>query len=276
MANLSALVAGPLRRIALLLLVVYLGICVLAWLFQRRLLFLPTRSAPEMPRAEAAAGLTNVVLQASDGVRIESWYWPVGGAKGTVVLFHGNAGHRGDRLFWMKRIRALGWNAFVPDYRGYGGSEGAPSEAGLYRDGDAAFAYARAHTTGPVVLAGSSVGTGVAVEMAVRHDVAGLILTAAPTSMPRVARDAYPFLPAAWLMRDRFDNAAKIGRIACPLLMLHGDADRIIAVRHGRALFERAAEPKRMVILPGRGHNDIWFAEGDAYWAAIAAFLDAR
>ena len=103
-----------------------------------------------------------------------------------------------------------------------------------------------------------------------------MILTAAPTSVARVGQDAYPFLPALWLMRDRFDNAAKIAAIDCPLLMLHGEADRIIAPRHAHKLFERAVEPKQLLTFPGRGHNDIWFAEGDAYWRAIAAFLADR
>ncbi len=273
MATTTAFLSGPVKRIVLILVIAYVVLCVLAWLLQRGLLFLPDTSDPTIPSSEAAAGLVNVSLTTTDSVELQSWFWPRAEAKGIVVLFHGNAGNRGDRLAWMRRVHAMGWSVLVPDYRGYGGSAGSPSEDGLYLDGEAAWAYARAEGAERIVLAGSSVGSGVAVELAVRKDAAGLLLSSAPTSVARVGQDAYPFLPVMLLMRDRFDNIGKVARVGCPLLLLHGEDDEIVSFDHAQKLLAAAAEPKSLVPFADRGHNDLWYAEGDGYWAAIEAFL---
>lgn len=262
---------GPVKRILLALVIVYILVCVLAWVFQRGLIYFPDTTDPDI--SGDRSGLQDVTLTASDGTKLRAWYWPVEDARGSVVLFHGNAGNRADRRFWMARARELGWNVLVPDYRGYGGSEGSPTESGLYLDGQASWEWLVANAPAPHVISGSSIGTGVAVEIAKRVQPAGLLLTAAPTSMPQVGQDAYPFLPVKLLMRDRFDNAAKIADVTCPVLMLHGEDDKIIAIDHGRALFAKANEPKTFVALPDVGHNDVWGASGDAYWKAVKAFL---
>jgi fermentation-respiration switch protein FrsA (DUF1100 family) len=259
-----------LKRLVLYGAVAYGVVVLLAYLLQRRMMYLPSTEIPVVPAY--ATGLEQVSLTAGDGTRLLAWHWP-GELPGTVVLFHGNAGHRGHRLHWMQRIRAMGYGAFVLDYRGYGGSEGSPTEDGLYQDGEAALAWVRERAGGAVVIAGSSIGGGVAVEMARRHPPRGLMLTNTAPSTTAIAKNAYPFLPVGWLLKDRFENGRKIAEVKCPVLVLHGEDDTIAPVALGRRLHARANEPKTLVVLPGVGHNDIWDAEGDAYFRAVERFL---
>jgi len=168
----------------------------------------------------------------------------------------------------------MGYGVLLPDYRGYGGSSGSPSEAGLYLDGDACMAWLRKRGNGMPVIVGSSIGCGVAVEMARRHTPAALILQSGYSSMAAVGGAAYPYLPAGLLLKDRFDNLAKIRALDCPLLCLHGDDDRIIPIQLGRRLYQAANQPKHWVTLQGSGHNNMWDAPEDAYWLAVEEFLD--
>lgn len=255
-------------RIAMLVVGAYLVVCLLVWIFQRKVMYVPDGRDPPLPQLD---GLRDVSFQTKDGLRLRAWVYEPPSPKGTVLLFHGNAANRANRLFWMQQVRAMGYCAFVPDYRGYGGSEGSPTEAGLYLDGEASIAYAFDKLPKPLVLAGTSVGSGVAVEMAVRHKSPGLILTAPLASAVRAGRESFPFLPVGLLLKDRFDNAAKAANIRAPVLILHGEGDRIISIAHSETLFAEAPEPKQFVRLPGVGHNDVWDAPG--YWPAIQRFL---
>ncbi len=261
-----------LRRIGIYSLI-YLLLCGVLFVFQRRLLYpADRRDVPFTPRV-AAAGVREVALTTADGLQIYAWY-AAGRRPGTIVLFHGNGGHRGHRLDWLELLSAQGAGVFLIDYRGYGGSEGSPSEDGLYLDGEAAIAWVHEHAPGPLVLMGESLGNGVAVEMARRHEPAGLILHASYTSMVDVARSQFFFVPVGWLLLDRFENAEKIGEVRCPKLFFHGTEDGIIPYRHGQGLFVRAAEPKRWVEVPGAGHNDLYFHDVTRYFGAVREFLD--
>lgn len=182
----------------------------------------------------------------------------------------GTGGHRADVL---ERLQALGYGVFVLDYRGYGGSEGSPSEDGLYSDAEAARAWLLERGRARLVYHAESLGTGVAVELARRHPPEGLVLEAAFDSAAAVAKTVYPFLPVDLLMKDRFDSDAKIGELQCPLLMLHGTRDQVVPFELGERLFALAPQPKRFVRLEGAGHNDPRWVTGKVYWAAGEAFL---
>ena len=267
-----ALLRHPLGRVVFWVALAYVLLCLLVWWLQRRVMYVPDPSDPTLPSLD---GLSDVSFESTDGTQLRAWVWMPKRPKGTVLLFHGNAANRANRLDWMRRIHGLGYCAFVPDYRGYGGSGGSPTEAGLYRDGEASVAYATKHLPTPCVLAGTSLGSGVAVEMAARDNdrVRALILTAPVSSAVRAGKDSFPFLPVSLLLKDRYDNSAKIGRVGVPVLFLHGVNDRIIRIAHSERLHAAAAEPKRFVRLPDVGHNDVWSAPNDAYWRAVAAFL---
>ncbi|MHC4135240.1 MAG: alpha/beta hydrolase [Planctomycetota bacterium] len=238
------------------------------YVFQRRLQYFPARQVPPPPE-----GVEDVTFTASDGVTLRAWYWP-GSRDVTLVLFHGNAGHRGDRLEWMTPLHVLGWGLLLVDYRGYGGSEGSPTEQGLYRDGEAAADYLRGRGLAKLVYFGESLGCGVAVETAVRRPPAGLICQAGATSLVAVGKRAYPWLPVGLLMRDRFDSAARVAEARCPVLCIHGTDDTTIPIEMGRALFDAAREPKEWFPIDGGGHNDLSEVGGAAYYERVHEFLE--
>ncbi len=260
-----------LRRWLLSTLCIYLLVAGLVFLIQRQLQYLPYPDAG-FPTGTAFRALQDVELTTSDGLLLRAWHWP-GARPVTLVIFHGNAGHRGHRLGWMQSLRQLGFGVFIVDYRGYGGSEGSPTEKGLYLDAEAALAWLDAHQPGEQVYIGESLGCGVAVEMARRKPPLALILHSGFSSAVDVGQHAYWFLPVGILMKDRYENLAKIREVCCPLLMIHGHEDRIIPPRFGRRLFTAAQEPKEWLEIPGAGHNDLIDVGGQAYLDKIREFL---
>lgn len=212
------------------------------------------------PADAVAAGMRVVGYETDDGLRVEGWYRAAESARLTLVYFHGNAGHLGDRLFLVRPYLDAGYGVLLAGYRGYGGNPGRPSEEGFYADGRAALSWLAGNAVAPdrTVLFGESLGTGVAVQMAVEHPVAGLILQSPFTSVVEVGQEAVPWLPVSLLMTDRFDSLSKIPDIEAPLLLVHGEADRVIPVQFGYRLFDAALEPKTSQFVPGAGHNDLY------------------
>jgi fermentation-respiration switch protein FrsA (DUF1100 family) len=175
--------------------------------------------------------------------------------------------------------RRLGVSVLLFDYRGYGRSKRSPDEEGTYRDARAAYRYAtevKSVPPGSIVLFGESLGAAVAAQLAVERPAGALILESAFTSIPDMARAAYPFLPPVGpLIRTRYETLAKVPRLTLPLLVLHGERDDIVPPEQGRRVFEAAGGPKRFVTIPGTGHSDTYVAGGEAYWRALADFLES-
>ena len=260
-------------RIALWIAGIYLAICLATFLFQRRLQYFPDTEVVPVPTGARWRGLEPVTLRTQDGVRIEAFFWP--GTRDTaVLLLHGNAGHRGHRLGWMADLRARGWPVFLLDYRGYGGSDGSPSEEGLVLDAEAAVDWLATRGHERVVYLGSSLGCGVATRLAVRRPAAGLVLQSGAASLAAVGQQAYPFLPVGLLMKDRFDVAADAARVRCPSLSIHGDRDRDIRLEHGRALHAALGGEKTWWVVEGAGHNDVVDRAGHAWFDRVHAFLE--
>lgn len=262
-------------KVLLVLAVAYLLMVALAFVFQRKLTYYPDPSNPPLPGGPRYEALSEVRLAAADGTRLEAWYWPAGQPV-TVVVFHGNASNRLNRLAWMELLHQLDVGVFMLDYRGFGGSEGTPSEAGLYMDGDAAVAWVREYAGGELVFLGQSLGGGVAVEMAARHDPAALVVQNGSISVVDTARRHYPYLPVSLLMRDRFDASRRISEVGCPLLSIHGDRDAVVPIALGRALFEAAREPKEFWEVRGASHGDLADVAGSEYLRRVGAFLRAH
>jgi len=259
------------RRILLLVGIAWVAVVILAYLFQRRLMYFP--DAAEVPDPHRA-GLEDTALVAADGTRLRAWYWP--GRNGAVLLFlHGNAGDRGDRLNWVAGFHALGWGVFLLDYRGYGGSEGSPSEAGLAQDADAAADFLRDRGVAKVVYFGESIGCGVATALAARRPPAALVLQGGASSVAAVAARHYRFLPIGLIVKDRYDAAAAIGTVPCPVLSIHGSDDGIVPIELGRELHDaaKAARFKEWYEIEGAGHNDVAYAGGRAYYTRVHDFL---
>jgi fermentation-respiration switch protein FrsA (DUF1100 family) len=239
-------------------------------------IYFPSRDVVATP-AQAGIHYQDRSVTIDDGVTLHAWYLPNLAARYTVLDFHGNAGNLGDRVTLYARWHRLGLAVFAIDYRGYGRSLGKPSEQGLYRDARAAWndlTGALAVSPDRIVVAGRSLGSGPAVQLATEVRPAGLVLESPMTSIPEMARVVYPFLPLSLLVRTRFDNADKIGRVTCPVLVIHAAQDEIIPSAMGRRLFETAPEPKQWALLPGR-HNDFDDVSTDAYLAAWRTFLDS-
>jgi fermentation-respiration switch protein FrsA (DUF1100 family) len=241
----------------------YGGVLALMHVFQRALMYFPdaTRVAP------AQAGLPQaqeVMLTSSDGERLIAWYVAPRGAKPVVIYFQGNAEGLSARVNRFSWLTADGTGLLALAYRGFGGSTGKPSEQGLIRDAGAAYDFARArYPAKRIVLFGESLGTGVAVALASEHEIGGLILDAPYSSIADVGAAAYPFAPVRWLMKDTFRSDERIGRVAAPLLVMHGEQDHIVPIRFAEKLFALAREPKRMVRFPQGGHVNL-----DDYGAA--------
>ena len=250
----------------------YGALVALMYFFQRRLLFFPDRAR----RDPASAGLPQaqeVTLQSADGETLIAWAVPPRGDKPVVLYFQGNAGGldlRAERFTWLT---ADGTGLVALCYRGYGGSTGKPGEEGLIRDAAAAYDFAAKAFGGKrIVLFGELLGTAVAIALAAKRAVAGVILDAPFTSAADVGAAAYPFAPVRWLMRDPFHSHARIARVTAPILVLHGERDGIVPIRFGERLFALANEPKRMARFPQGGHVNL---DGHGAIDAVKDFLAA-
>lgn len=221
-------------------------------------------------------GVTDARFNSADGTRLHGWFAEASRPRAVVLYAHGNAGNVTDRQYVLQLFRdRLNVSVLVFDYRGYGRSEGTPSEEGVLADARAARRWlaARANVREEdIVLAGHSLGGGVAVDLAAKDGARGLILESTFSSLPDTAAGHFPLVPVRYLMQTRLDSAAKIPNYRGPLLQTHGDADRIVPYALGRKLFDAANEPKRFVPVPGGGHNDPPSRE---YLAALDHFFDA-
>jgi hypothetical protein len=257
-----------------LLLVLVLGALVI---LEKRLIYLPMRDHDVTPQALGLPG-EELALAAEDGVRLHGWFLPVADSRLTFLVSHGNAGNVSHRLDRALLIRSrLGADVLLYDYRGYGRSEGSPDEAGTYRDARAAYRYlteTRGLAASRIVLFGESLGSAVALELAVEHPCCALVLESPFTSIPDMAQEVFPFLPLRPFLRTRYDSLSRVARLSVPLLVLHGDRDTTVPFAMGQRLFQAAPGPKRFHVIKGAGHNDTYLVGGDAYWRALAEFLD--
>jgi len=251
------------------------------YVLQPRLLFLPDMPSRVVERDPSAIGLAYepVTIETADGVSLSGWYVPADAGRGVVVFFHGNAGNISHRLESLQIFNALGLDTLIFDYRGYGGSEGAPSEAGLKRDAVAAWRYLtneRGIAPDRIVLFGRSLGAAVAAGLAadIERDgrAAGLIVESGFVSVPDLGARLYPWLPVRQLSRFRFPTAEYLGTVSMPVLVIHSRDDEIIPFAQGEALFQAAGGPKRFLEIRG-GHNDGFWVSGEAYRQGLDGFF---
>jgi uncharacterized protein len=249
-----------------LVLVGYVAGLVLLYVFQRALLYLPQRRSISPAAADFPAG-EKVVLQTSDGERLIAWHVPPRPGHPFVIYFHGNAETIANRADRHRELIATGAGLLAVSYRGYMGSTGRPTETGLLRDADAAYAFAVSrHPAERIVLWGHSLGSGVAVALAATWPVGKLILEAPFTSTADVARRMFPLVPVRRLMHDQFRSDERIGAVTASILILHGARDIVVPIALGERLYQLAREPKRFVRYPQGGHDDL-----DVYGAGVEA-----
>ncbi len=248
-----------------------------------QLIYFPARVTGDGPplRVDGAASVEEVWLETGDGLRIHGVRALAADGFADLIFFHGNAGNLYDRLYNVAGLVGSGFNVLIIDYRGYGKSDGAPSEKGLYADGLAALDYlAREQGIDPtrVVLFGRSLGSTVAIELATHASVGALVVESAFTGMQDMARVHYSWLPGIVLrgLRHEFDSLAKVPGLRAPVLYVHGDRDAIVPLEMGRRLYEASPEPKEWLEIPGAGHNDTVLIGGEEYYRRLEAFVRAH
>lgn len=258
-----------LRLLAVALLLVTLTVVLLRRWLEDRILYMPSRDLWTTP---AAAGLpfAEVALRADDGVRLHAWHVRATAPRGLVVFLHGNAGNIADRVPWAEVFAREGLETLLLDYRGYGRSEGRPSEDGLYRDAAAARDWAKTRNL-PVAIYGESLGGAVAIELAARRAPDALIAQSTFTTLREIAARVFPFGGA--LVRQHFASVEKIGRVSAPVLIIHGDRDQLIPHAMGLRLFQAAGASKELLTIPGADHNDLFDRAGIEIAAKIRALL---
>ncbi len=242
---------------------------------ENSMIFFPTKDIAVTPEAYGFA-YEDVAFEAADGTALHGWWIPADDARGELLFFHGNAGNIGDRLESIAIFRRLGLTVFIIDYRGYGKSQGSPSEEGTYSDADGAWTYmtdTRGVTPERTVMFGRSLGAAVGARLAAKHDCAAVILESAFTSVPDMASSIFPLLPSGLFVRTSYDNRSLMKDIKAPLLIAHSRHDEIIPFSHGRELYELATDPKDFLEMKG-GHNDGFIVSGSSYVDGLRAFLD--
>ena len=267
------------RRLVSVSIGIILGLLVVAivlWTqLEKRFIFFPSSEIGYTP---GQAGLTyeDVVFATDDGINLHGWFLP-GSTELTFLWFHGNGGNISHRVGELAMLHhRLGVNLLIFDYRGYGRSQGRPSEQGTYRDARAALRYLLARpdvSRENIVYFGRSLGSAVAVELAVEHPPAALILVSPIASVAHMARVTFPYLPIGWLIGNRYNSLARIPTIQRPLLILHGERDETVPLSQGRMLYEAANQPKHFKVLSQAGHDDTYDSGGAVYWNALQEFL---
>ena len=228
--------------------------------FQRNLMYHPDQTIAT-PQTFGAPDMTVERLPTPDGFPLLAWWKPPRTPDAPVMLYlHGNAGHLGDRAEKVRPYLDAGYGVLLVTYRYNAGAGGSPSEAGLLEDGRTALSFLREQGVSDdrIVLYGESLGTGIAVKLAVERPYRAVVLEAPYSSVADVAASIYWYVPVRLLLRDHYDSTAAIGNIKSPLKIVHGKQDRVIPVRFAERLFEAAAEPKRLTLIDDAHHTNLY------------------
>lgn len=239
-------------------LIAYAGVCAALFLMQRSMMYVPDRTRVPVPQT-AGTSFQELELKTADGERLVAWAVDPQPGKPIILYFHGNGGNFAyGRVEKFRQLTADGAGLLALSYRGYGGSTGSPTEAGLHLDADAAYEAAVArYGAERLVGYGESLGTGVMTQLATRRPLKAVVLEAPFLSTVAVAKKLFGWLPVSLLMRDQFRSDLAIANIHAPLLVIHGNRDEVIPHEQGRALFELAQTPKQFLAVPGGRHNDL-------------------
>ena len=267
----------------LVVLVAVASVVLLAWMFQRRLIYFPL-GAVLAPSDAGLASVETVEIPTGEGLTLDGWFVTSAASPSpspspspfTVIVFNGNAGNRSYRAPLAAALQAHGVQVLLFDYRGFGGNDGTPTEAGLRADARAARAYVLGRSdvdASRLVYFGESLGSAVAIGLAADHPPAALIVRSPFPSLVDVGRIHYPFLPVRLVLEDRFAAVDDIGRVTCPVLVIAGDQDRIIPLALSRRVYEAISATRELVIVEGADHNDTALLAGERMVAAIMEFL---
>ena len=242
--------------------------------FQSNQVYHPDRLISANPES-IGLRFENVSFETSDGIRLSGWFITNENATGAILFCHGNAGNISHRLETVQIFHDLGLATFIFDYRGFGQSEGKPSEHGTYRDAEAAWQYLvqeRKVQPDKIIIMGRSLGGAIAAWLAWNHTPTALILESTFTSATDVAAKLYPYLPIRLLLRFKYNTIEYLSQVKCPVLIVHSREDEMIPFDHGLRLFEAAKEPKQFLEITG-SHNDGFITSGRRYQEGLNMFI---
>jgi len=249
------------------------GLLVLVRYLERNGVFFPGKDMMLDP-SRAGLAFEDLYLTTADGVRINTWFVPRSGAHATLIFAHGNAGTMSDRIIKVKFFHDLGLNVLIFDYRGYGRSQGKPSEKGVYLDAQAAYDHLKSRgdvDKNRIIAYGASLGGPVVVDLACHRPLAALVVDSSITSAKDMAGILYPYLPS-FLLSLKFDLISKVKHLNMPKLFMHSPDDHVVPFSMGSRLFEAAAAPKEFLRTSG-GHNDVSIVSDPKAAAAFKKFL---
>jgi len=263
-----------LGRISLVILIFSLFSFVYLRYFEKKGIYYPSKEIILSP-ADVGLKHEDIFFTTDDNLRLNGWFVPSGQSRGTLLFCHGNAGNISHRVEIIKIFNQLNLNVFIFDYRGYGRSQGVPTEQGLYKDAQAAFQYLLSRgdvDQGTIIIYGKSIGANVAIKLASMVKAAALISESGFTSAYDMGRRLFPYLPIKWIITVKFDAQSTIKNIAIPKLIIHSEDDEIIPFTMGKKLFEVAASPKELYQMQGT-HNEAIFTSGQEYSRRLDSFL---
>lgn len=253
----------------------YLFVLLLMYVMQSKMIYYPTRQLVANP-TDIGRSFEDITFETEDQLQLHGWFVPAADSALTILYCHGNAGNISGRLETIRLLHDLGLNVFIFDYRGYGRSEGRPSETGTYRDASAAWRYlaqTRGIGAGKIIPMGRSLGGSIAAWLAAHENPAAAIIESTFTSAADLGGDLYPWLPVRWLLKYDYNTAAYVQNIKAPVFMAHSWDDEIVPFRYGEELFKIAQEPKMFVEL--RGSHGSGFLETETeYRRQLRIFLD--
>jgi len=267
--------------LAIWIIIIVAGVYVLfagfLFIFQSRSVYYPEHAISVDPN-NIGLEFESVSFETEDKVKLSGWFIPSKAASGVILFCHGNAGNISHRLESIQIFHRLGMDVFIFDYRGYGRSEGSPTEVGTYRDAEAAWWYLvkeRQVSPNRIVVFGRSLGGAVAAWLAHRHMPGSLILESTFTSMPDIGAKLYPYLPVRLLSRFKYNTAEYLNEVDCPVLIVHSRDDEIMPFGHGQRLFEVAKEPKKFLEITGT-HNEGFITSGKHYEEGLNTFISTH
>lgn len=268
------IISGPMGSILLTLLCAFILLCACLYLFQSNLVYFPDRTLAASPK-DLGLGYEVVSFETQDGVKLSAWFIPAEKPRGTVLFCHGNGGNISHRLDNIRIFYRLNLSVFLFDYRGFGQSEGKPTEPGTYLDASAAWDYLcqnKNFASEKIIIYGESLGGAVAAWLAQGRAPGALVLASAFTSVPEMASKLYPFLPVKLLSRFNYNTKAYLRKVSCPVLVVHSADDEIVPYSHGLKLYDTANDPRAFVEIRG-DHNGGFLISEKAYTDGLNHFI---
>jgi len=262
------------RTIIVVVVSLYIIFVIILWFFQSHLVYFPQSEITVTPD-QVGIPYEGISFKASDGIKLSGWFIPAENSRGVILFCHGNAGNISHRLESIRIFHRLSLDVFIFDYRGYGQSEGKPTEQGTYLDAEAAWRYLvenRQADPSEIIIFGRSLGGAVASWLAKEQMPGALIVESAFMSIPDIGAEAYLFLPVRLLSRFNYSTIDYIRGVKCPALIVHSRDDELISFNHGQRLFEAAKEPKDFLEISG-SHNDGFLISEERYEDGLRLFI---